>query len=247
MGAFKIQTDLDLSGFNLLNFCIQSYTDLENVPNLGLGRKLFFTGNSTDEKNLREVIWNGVEWKAAVYLDDIEALTNGEGSLGTRVKALEDMLGLQDVTDVIDTWNDVKAFFANVDEGLNLMTMLGGKAEWAERIPDLSFKHIGYGYAGQGFWTSGPALSFGANANYFGQIQMDIQPVPTIKIRSYNKGYGEWQTLHHSGNVGEYTAGAAKKLETAVSLWGNTFDGTKSLNEDMKFANNSAFFIQPSD
>ena len=200
MGAFKIQTDLDLSGFNLLNFCIQSYTDLANVPNLGLGRKLFFTGNSTDKKNLREVIWDGDKWKAAVYLDDIEALTNGEGSLGTRVKALEDMLGLQDVTDVIDTWNDVKEFFANVDEGLNLMTMLDGKAEWSTNIPADSFKCIGYGTLGTDWIYNGPALSFGANSTYYAQLQINFQADQIVFRRHTTEGFSNWVSILHKNN-----------------------------------------------
>ena len=99
----KIQGILDLSGFELQNFCIQNYTDKANVANLGRGRKFFFTGNSTDQDYHRELIYDGSSWRATAYLDDIDKITNGEGSLGTRVKALEDMLNV-DSAEVVDVF-----------------------------------------------------------------------------------------------------------------------------------------------
>lgn len=122
----KLQNTLDLSTFEIVRFRIWNQTSIPD--DFGLGTKYFNT-NSGHEGYNRENIYTATGWRRAAYMDDIEAITNGEGSLGTRVKTLEDMLGLEDVTDVIDTWNDVKAFFANVDEGLDLMTMLDGKLD----------------------------------------------------------------------------------------------------------------------
>lgn len=119
-----LQNTLDLSTFEIVRFRIWNQTS--NPNDYGIGTKYFNT-NSGHEGYNRENIYTATGWRRTAYMDDIEAITNGEGSLGVRVKTLEDMLGLEDVTDVIDTWNDVKAFFANVDEGLTLMTMLDGK------------------------------------------------------------------------------------------------------------------------
>lgn len=229
MGAFKIQTDLDLSGFNLLNFCIQSYTDLANVPNLGLGRKLFFTGNSTDKKNLREVIWDGDKWKAAVYLDDIEALTNGEGSLGTRVKALEDMLNVDSAETVVSTWEEIQAFLDNVKEGTDLMTMLDGKLDKTGGVisgTDFRPLAINSSYVannvgtvrvelrhnnsvkGHFGWDSNYGLHFYNNKSgaYLGIADSDGTP--------FYAAYGKINPLIHAGNVGDYTAGAANHLNS---------------------------------
>lgn len=205
MGAFKIQTDLDLSGFNLLNFCIQSYTDLANVPNLGLGRKLFFTGNSTDKKNLREVIWDGDKWKAAVYLDDIEALTNGEGSLGTRVKALEDMLKMDDANDVINTWAEIQAFLDQVQEGTDLMTMLDGKLDKTGGTLSVSGYDgltIASSVAGAAIKFKGTEATKGGYLVYSGGVDWLVS----------DDGWSTAFKLLHEGNVGEYKAGDSAKL-----------------------------------
>lgn len=126
--AFKVQTNLDLNGFNLENFCIQPYTNVDSLSKT-LARKVFVDGNENAEFYLREAIYDGSKWKATAYMEDIAAITDGETGLGARVSALEEMLGLEDVTDVIDTWEDVKNFFEGISEELDLMTMLNGKLD----------------------------------------------------------------------------------------------------------------------
>lgn len=192
----KIQGILDLSGFELQNFCIQNYTDKENVANIARGRKFFFTGNSTDQDYNREVIWDGSKWRAAAYLDDIEALTNGEGSLGTRVKALEDMLNVDDANDVINTWAEIQAFLDQVQEGTDLMTMLDGKLDKTGGTLNLSdinsftLNRTGDGMAAIHFYSNK------TDVGYLG-VREDGKPL-------YMNSGGTTFFLIHSGNIGSY-------------------------------------------
>lgn len=102
-------------------------------------------------------------------------------------------------------------------------TIFDTKATWSSLISEGSYKAIGYGYAAQGFWTSGPALSFGANDTYYAQLQADASGVKTvIKFRRHDAtGYRDWVTLLHSENVGDY---ALKK------------DGSNGLSGPVKLA-----------
>lgn len=69
----KIKDTLDLCGWGLHNFCIQNHDDLETLQNLGLGRKIFYTGNSND-KHHREVIYDGSTWRISAYMSDVDEL-----------------------------------------------------------------------------------------------------------------------------------------------------------------------------
>ena len=84
-------------------------------------------------------------------------------------------------------------------------TIFDTKATWSGLISEGSYKAIGYGYAAQGFWTSGPALSFGANDTYYAQLQAEASGVNTvIKFRRHDStGYRDWVTLLHSDNYSD--------------------------------------------
>ena len=45
-----------------------------------------------------------------------------------------------------------------------------------------------------------------------------------------NNGWSKTYTILHSGNIGNYNAGSATKLQTARTLWGQSFDGTSDVN-----------------
>ena len=50
---------------------------------------------------------------------------------------------------------------------------------------------------------------------------------------NYNLNYYDgtnWRRILHSGNVGEYNAGSATKLQTARTIWGQSFDGTANVD-----------------
>lgn len=240
-----LQNTLDLSTFEIVRFRIWNQTS--NPDDYGVGTKYFNT-NSGHEGYNRENIYTATGWRRTAYMDDIEALTNGEGSLGTRVKALEDMLGLQDVTDVIDTWNDVKEFFANVDEGLTLMTMLNSKVDHVINMSINTNKTLGYGRPDEGWKYYGPAISFGGS-NHYAQIQVDHNGDAVVFRRHTPEGFTEWQTILHSGNVGDYTAGAANKIadDTAYTVWGRTFfenGKPKNVSSSPILNNNSGLYFK---
>ena len=44
-------------------------------------------------------------------------------------------------------------------------------------------------------------------------------------------------TLLHSGNIGDYTTGAANKLATARTIWGQSFDGTRNVRGHLTLGN----------
>lgn len=48
----------------------------------------------------------------------------------------------------------------------------------------------------------------------------------------------------HAGNISSYNAGSATKLQTPRTIWGQSFDGTKDINGDPIFINNTALFFK---
>ena len=236
-----LQNTLDLSTFEIVRFRIWNQTS--QPSDRGFGSKYFNT-NSGHEAYCREEIFTPSGWRTAAYLDDIEAITNGEGSLGTRVKALEDMLNVDSAETVVSTWAEIQAFLDQVQEGTDLMTMLDGKAEWNKDIPSDGFKTIGYGTIGTKGWRfNGPALSFGANSTYYAQLQINFQADQIVFRRHTNQGFSEWQTLLHSGNVGDFAA--LKDGSNAEGRWENGAEWletnnrtpTTSLNELVSASN----------
>lgn len=255
MPRFRIQSNLHLDGFQMLDACLENVTSFEGLSDKNTGRIVFLNGSSSNKSNLHPAVFYGNEFKGLAYLDDIDKITNGEGSLGTRVKALEDMLGLQDVTNVIDTWNDVQEFFKNVDEGLNLMTMLNGKAEWNQDISSDSFKAIGYGYGTNGWRFNGSALSFGANSTYYAQLQIHALADQIVFRRHTTEGFTDWKEILHAGNVGDYALkiDGSNKMEAPLKLFSGDistvnyhglFVGTANIRDGAAF-NYGAFISIP--
>ena len=143
----KIKDTLDLCGWGLHNFCIQNHDDLETLQNLGLGRKIFYTGNSND-KHHREVIYDGSTWRISAYMSDVDELrglitalenatdeeiealkgraTTTEGNLATlrsEFDALNKALN-EDTAGTIDTWNEIQNFVGKYDGSEDLETIL---------------------------------------------------------------------------------------------------------------------------
>ena len=53
-------------------------------------------------------------------------------------------------------------------------------------------------------------------------------------------GSGSNLTLIHSGNIGNQNAGSATKLQTARTIWGQSFDGTGNVTGNLRIPNNTA-------
>ena len=110
-------------------------------------------------------------------------------------------------------------------------------------------RYIGYGYAAKGWLTSGPAISFGANANFNHQIQANIESGNLVH-RNVNGGTpGSWMTILDSDNFNSYApkldgtgasgtwgisisgnAASATKLLNSRTIWGQSFDGTGNVS-----------------
>lgn len=244
MSSFKIKSNLDIGGNQLLNYCVGTYDDLTSV-NRNPGYKLFYVPQSTEnEWYRRELIFDGSNWHAAAYLDDIDKITNGEGSLGTRVKALEDMLNVDSAETVVSTWEEIQAFLDNVKEGTDLMTMLDGKLDKTggtisgslEIALNLVIQGRIKEYGIMEFRHPDGEFVYLANGKHAGVLS-------DADLGIYTDG--TWKAILHEGNVGDYTAGAANRLANKVSLWGNEFDGTQSIGRSIVFSKGFATMYVP--
>lgn len=56
-------------------------------------------------------------------------------------------------------------------------------------------------------------------------------------IRNTRSDANTWKTLIHSDNIGTYNAGSATKLQTARTIWGQSFDGSSGIDGDFTMAN----------
>ena len=72
-----------------------------------------------------------------------------------------------------------------------------------------------------------PVISYYHNGSWLGRIGYNTNGSPVAQIGD------DYQFLLHSGNIGSYNAGSATKLQTARSLWGNSFDGSSDLSGDI--------------
>lgn len=230
MPSFRFQSNIHLNGFQVLDACLENVTSFEGLDDKLPGRIVFLTSGDTNPSYLHPAVYNGTNFKGIALLDDIEAITNGEGSLGTRVKALEDMLGLEDVTDVIDTWNDVKEFFANVDEGLTLMTMLdgkldkkGGTIESDSWLPLSIISGDASSVAIKLSPSSGNGMQLGWSSaqgaflfNYQNNCQIGVHPDGYAYFKTATNLY----TIIHTGNALDQLKG------TFLPLTGGRIDGT---------------------
>ena len=65
-----------------------------------------------------------------------------------------------------------------------------------------------------------PVISYYYNGSWLGRMGYNTKGSPVAQIG------GDYQFLLHSGNIGSYNAGSATKLQTARTIWGQSFDGT---------------------
>ena len=117
----KIKDFLDLGGNPLHNFCIGTYTDLENA-NRGTGRTLFYTGNDVERKD-HVIVFDGTSFKALAYVEDVAD--------NAAFKALQDdvklLKGDVDTDAIISNMKEVSAFLAGFAEDAKLMDVLNDK------------------------------------------------------------------------------------------------------------------------
>lgn len=55
-------------------------------------------------------------------------------------------------------------------------------------------------------------------------------------------GWGDSYKILHSGNISSYNAGSATKLQTARTIWGQSFDGTGNVTNDLYLPNHKFIY-----
>lgn len=102
---------------------------------------------------------------------------------------------------------------------------------------------LGYSYSGSsGLTNAGPAMVFGKE-NYRAYLHGRDG---VLKFNTMENGtLTGWKTIAFTDSDITGNAATATKLKTAVSLWGNTFDGTQSLNNKITLANRHSIAWEP--
>ena len=236
----KIKDNLDLQGYLLQNFCVDNYDSLDSISNKGDGRMVFLTGNSTDAKYRHVNVWDGTNFKALAYLEDV-AMNDDFIALQEKVDSIDEMLNLESSQTVIDTWEEVKAFLDSVPEGLELMGLLNGKldktggtiGDGKSDIP-LSVNGIGANVAialqangvvkGYVNWnqTWGTQLVDGVNTNYRLGIKPDGTPYYS------NSASSSYAILTSAGGTidGILTLTYNKPIQSSEGNWLVGYDGS---------------------
>ena len=78
-----------------------------------------------------------------------------------------------------------------------------------------------------------PVIEFRYNGSLMGRYGFTTEGTPIGVVA------GSQVTLLHSGNVGEYNAGSATKLETQRTIWGQPFNGTGNVDGSLSITNGS--------
>lgn len=94
---------------------------------------------------------------------------------------------------------------------------------------------LGYAYPENGWATYGPAMTFGSGSYYLQfQYKYNAATEPYIRTHCPENGYSSWQQLAYlTSNVA-----SATKLQTARTLWGQSFDGTGNVSGKLNFDSN---------
>lgn len=103
-------------------------------------------------------------------------------------------------------------------------------AKWKAGIASSGeHRHIGYAYGSGGWKTSGAAMSFGADKNFFMQIQGGGSKNKDVLLYAryiYEGVYSDWKTIAFTDS----NVASATKLQTARTIWGQSFDGTGNVD-----------------
>lgn len=100
-------------------------------------------------------------------------------------------------------------------------------------------------------------LNIGGSAAYSNLQLAWFRSMDVLKLYARvgeSKGYGAWKEILHQGNYSNLITGtlgvditgnaaSATALKNKVSLWGNEFDGTQSLNGNIHMPNGSALYF----
>ena len=97
---------------------------------------------------------------------------------------------------------------------------------------DSFINQIGYGYKSQGWYESGAAMMFGANSSYYMLLQGASDGSKIYLRANYvnNGSYVGWKDIAFTDS----NVASATKLQTARTIWGQSFDGTGNVSGNVK-------------
>lgn len=200
----KIKDNLDLQGYLLQNFCVDNYDSLDSISNKGDGRMVFLTGNSTDAKYRHVNVWDGTNFKALAYLEDV-AMNDDFIALQEKVALLA---GDVDTDAIISNMKEVSAFLEGFAEDASLMDYLN--TELGKKLNKSGGTITGALTIKTGVDAKLVLDNTDADTNYslidFRQNGVSVGMLGILKVDSTNLAWNG-KTLLHSGNVGEYKAG----------------------------------------
>lgn len=202
--AFKIKDNLDLNGYVLQNFCVDNYDSLDGISNLGVGRMIFLTGNSTDEKHRHINVYDGTKFKALAFLDDV---TNNADFAALKTKVEAFLEGGVDADNVLENLKEIQTFLDNYSAATSLADILDTKADKSQLAGYLPLVGGTLNVSGADSFSinrttssGNPTLvSFFSNGSFLGRLGFDPktnQPTSTVN--------GQYRVLLHEGNCSSY-------------------------------------------
>lgn len=97
--------------------------------------------------------------------------------------------------------------------------------------------HAGYGYSANGWGSTGPAIAFGASNGYTMLLQQGASShILQVSYKTPDGTIRDWKTIAFTDSNVE----SATKLQTARTIWGNSFDGTGNIAGNLILNNNTS-------
>ena len=208
--AFPFKTGGDFYNCEALNMRLHNHS--ADLNEYGTGTIYFNTGSNTNHSK-HAVVHDGTDFKALAFVDEI--------ATNTAFKELEEKVDLLigddvDTDTIIDSWKEVQAFLADIEDTKTLQGMLssylpksGGEIK-NQNVDILTINRNGGG--------SVSSIAFkGNDAVLYGYLGFDAVDNPVWMDSAHNRF-----PLIHSGNIGEHKAGG---LQTSTGADAVTIDG----------------------
>ena len=107
---------------------------------------------------------------------------------------------------------------------------------------DSFVNQIGYGFKSQGWYDSGAAMMFGATSNYYMLLQGASDGSKIYLRANYmnNGSYVGWKDIAFTDS----NVASATKLQTARTIWGQSFDGTGNVSGNLTLDNSKGIYVK---
>lgn len=243
--ALPLKSGADLYNQQLIRAAVWNYSADGLDPSEYATGLMYFNTNPSSNMYQKLRFRTGTDWKTIAFAEDLDVATNKDFlALKEKVDLLS---GEVDTDAIINNMKEVSAFLSGFAEDASLMdylnTELGKKLDKTEgmavgyEIPltvkstradgaycsILFYKYDDRQIASVGFANGVSYLSNELSGGKRIGVTNDGTPV-------YKTGYATADTeytLLHSGNIGEYKAGGLAK---PVTIWGQSFDGTRDVS-----------------